>query len=115
MGYYTEYSLETDSTNQDEIIKDLRERYEGALYALDDSGNSCNSCKWYDNEEDMLAFSLGWPSTLFTLSGIGEEYPDLWKKYFKNGKIQRCKGEIVYPDFDESKLIVPKDTKGSLR
>jgi hypothetical protein len=115
MGYYTRYSLETDSANQEEIIADLREKYKGALFALTSSGDCSDESKWYDHETDMIAFSLGWPSTLFTLEGSGEEQPDFWKKHFKNGKIQRCKGVITYPDFDEGKLETLGKPKASLR
>jgi hypothetical protein len=67
-------------------------------------GEYRDSCKWYDHEADMLAFSKRFPDVLFELSGEGEEACDMWRKYFKNGKMQSCPAQITYEPFDESKL-----------
>lgn len=105
MGYYTYYSLEVLGTdNVDEIIDELREFSVGASYAIDNLGDSQGSEKWYDNEKDMKEFSKKHPEVLFKLKGDGEETDDNWVQYFKNGKTQFCMGEIVYKEFDESKL-----------
>lgn len=52
----------------------------------------------------MKAFSEKHPEALFELSGDGEESGDLWKQYWRNGKVQHCSGTIVYDEFDESKM-----------
>lgn len=60
--------------------------------------------KWYEHEKDILAISRRFPKILFILEGEGEDSGDIWKKYFKNGKIQVCKAKITFDEFDESKL-----------
>lgn len=61
-------------------------------------------CKWYDHNQDMMIISIRYPNILFVLNGIGEEYGDFWKKYYKNGGVQTCQAEISYDKFDEFKL-----------
>ena len=102
MGYYTTYTLRTTQgyDNQEEIEETL----------LEISGYSVefgckDSCKWYKHEQDMKELSKIYPETTFLLEGEGEESGDIWQKYFKNGKMQMCKAEIVFPAFDESKLV----------
>jgi hypothetical protein len=63
------------------------------------------SCKWYDYEKDMKAVSKKYPTTIFILEGEGEESGDIWKAYFLDGKMQKCKAKIIFDEFDESKLI----------
>lgn len=102
MGYYTQYSIQAPI----ELIKELREESEGAKYALDEEGGTEEDTKWYSHEEDMKKFSKKYPEQLFILEGIGEGSDDVWKKYFKNGKMQTCIAEVVwnYEEFDESKM-----------
>jgi hypothetical protein len=107
MGYYTVYKLniiDAQEWDRDEIIKVLRDGNDNAKIAFEEDGHGCDDLKWYAHEDDMKAFSKKYPKELFELTGEGEESGDLWKKYFRNGKMQICKGEIVYPEFDKSKL-----------
>lgn len=60
--------------------------------------------KWYEHEEDMAILSKKFPDVLFTLHGEGEDRDDMWDKHFRNGMMQECCADIVYPDFDETKL-----------
>lgn len=53
--------------------------------------------KWYEYEEDMRSFSTLYPDYTFELTGIGEEQEDIWRKFFKNGKMQGGQAEIVFP------------------
>ncbi|WP_010495024.1 hypothetical protein [Paenibacillus elgii] len=99
MGYYTRYEIEIapDSNEVRQAIEDD----DTLAYAI---GRCSDECKWYDHESDMRAFSERFPDVLFTLSGEGEDNGDLWRKYFRNGKMQHCPAQITYEPFDESKL-----------
>lgn len=90
--------------DEDYIINALLEKYEFANYALDKDGETKNSTKWYEHNENMLDISKEYPEWLFILSGAGEENGDLWKKYYLNGKVQVAKAIINYDDFDINKL-----------
>lgn len=96
MGYYTKYTLYAKS----EIIEDLCSENDNAAYALLDEQES----KWYDHERELREFSKKYPDELFILEGHGEEQGDDWKKYFRNGLMQMCKGEIVYEEFKPQNL-----------
>jgi len=62
------------------------------------------SCKWYEHEQDMVRLSSEFPQILFTLEGEGEDNHDIWKKYFKKGKIQICTATIIFEEFHETML-----------
>ena len=103
MGYYTKHELKVVEGDVD-LIRQLREESEGAQFSFDDDGETEESTKWYDHDKDMIEFSTKHPEALFELTGDGEESPDFWRTYYKNGKYQTCKGEIVYEKFDPKKL-----------
>ncbi len=102
MGCYTTYTLSTTQgyDNQEEIEEKLQEI---SGYSIEFGWN--DSCKWYEHEKHMKELSKIYPETTFLLEGEGEESEDIWRKYFKNGKKQVCKARIVFPAFDESKLV----------
>ena len=103
MGYYTSHYLKVIDGDE-MLIQALRKECDGAEYALDDDGESRESCKWYDHEKDIKSFSKKHPETLFELEGQGEDSGDMWKKYFKNGKMQNCRAKITYEPFQENLL-----------
>jgi hypothetical protein len=107
MGYYTRYSLVISGPANkapEEIISELREISYGAKYALEDSGDTREFAKWYDNDEDLRDFSKRYPDILFELHVEGEESEDIWKLYVQNGKSQRCEAIISFEPFDKDKL-----------
>lgn len=53
--------------------------------------------KWYDHEADMIALSKEYPNLVFVLEGVGEEFPDAWRKWFYNGVVEASYAEVVYP------------------
>ena len=95
MGYYTRFELAVISGGDNETDYEQAVKEQIDYYPFDDS------TKWYDFEKDMREVSKQHPSVLLELSGEGEENGDLWKAYFKDGKMQMCKAEIVYKNFDE--------------
>lgn len=99
MGYYTNYKL--GMTPDLPEVRGVIEDDDDLAYAI---GEDADSCKWYDHESDMRSLSKRFPDILFTLTGEGEEAGDLWRKYFKAGKMQSCPAQISYEPYDESKL-----------
>lgn len=107
MGYYTKYNL---------YLSGPQEATEKALTGLEAEGHTAGvnlfdvwrgdagSCKWYEHESEMKAVSILYPDVVFQLVGEGEEPGDLWHKYFKNGKMQKCLVQITYPPYDERLL-----------
>lgn len=71
---------------------------------IDFVNGDADTCSWYDHDVDMKWLSEKFPTVLFTLKGEGEESGDMWIKYYRNGKCQECRAEIVFAPFDESKL-----------
>ncbi len=100
MGYYTRYELEILDGN------DYVTEYESEISNLADY-NDCfsdESIKWYNYEEDMKKYSKKHPNTVFCVSGEGEDNVDIWKAYFKNGKMFKTKAIILFENFSEDKL-----------
>ncbi len=103
MGYYTRHELEIVKGDND-LIEAFREVSEGAQCAINGSGDSEESCKWYNHQDELKKFSLLHPEALFKLSGEGEEGGDIWCEYYQNGKMQLCKAKIVFDDFNAELL-----------
>ena len=112
MGYYTSYKLTIHEPSsyvgfitEKVVIEGFRKASDGANYSLTEDGNTAQSTKWYDHEEDLCRFSRMHPEIVFKLRGDGEESGDQWFLYVKNGKSQRCKAKITFEDYDEQKLV----------
>ena len=108
MGYYTNYTLEINADDSEkESLDELLNSEDFCDYSplqLFIDGEA-DSCKWYEYDQDMLRLSEMFPKTLFILHGIGEEYDDVWKHYFKNGKSKYISARLVFDDFNESELV----------
>lgn len=100
MGYYTRHELEVLQGDDDKTD------YKKEIGETTDYGSSIfeEDIKWSDHEDHMRKYSLKHPQTVFALKGEGEEAGDIWIEYYKNGKMQRCKAEIRFSDYDESLL-----------
>ena len=111
MGYYTTYTLTIKEGFTPQVGKDLDE----LLERYDASYPFCKRCyntydtrneyKWYEHEDDMKKISkeLG-EDVLLLLEGEGEEGMDVWRKYFRNGKIATYYPEIIWKEFSEEDL-----------
>lgn len=119
MGYYTDYTLsvyraekqddgnivmvstipeivESQIDEEIELMDVFREGNIKDAYYTNDT--------WYNHEKDMRLLSSKFPDFVFWLSGNGEINEDIWQKFFVAGKMQLCHAQIVYDDFDVSKL-----------
>jgi len=109
MGYCTSYELSIIEGNI--TINEIYDQwnmgkihFEGFDYAIDEDGMRIDDVKWYDHVDDMRVLSKLFPDVLFLLYGEGEDSGDVWKKYFKNGKMHNCSTFITFEEYDESQL-----------
>lgn len=112
MGYYTTHELEIKENRSELTYEEVRELTIRKLteldvidYALDENLESYDAVKWYEHKTNMAKLSTEVKDVLYMLSGEGEENCDMWKEYWINGMCHRCQAEIVYPEFDASKLV----------
>ena len=96
MGYYTYYDLQV--LNEDKIAPEEITKASHRLAEMmgDDPKSSeyddfrwisYDSMKWYDHEDHMQTLAYEFPNMLFALEGHGEEWGDMWIKYFQG---KRC-------------------------
>ena len=97
MGHYTKYELE--------YVWDAD--YGAVLTAINEVSGYENQfsdiCKWYCYEKDMRKVSLMFPGAEIMISGNGEESPDFWRAWFKDGKMKFSKGVVTYENPTEYK------------
>lgn len=108
MGYYTRHmlSIKGDSNNQiQNEIQEYIDANDDLAWALGEGfGEFGESTKWYDHEKDMRKLSSLYPNVIFILEGEGEESGDVWKEYYRNGKMQKCQAKLVFDEYDENHL-----------
>ena len=115
MGYSTYHKLSTKGATkeQDEkLLKMFEDSYDEYNKGWDWTVAEFNgvdigeSSKWYDSDKDMKELSSReeYKDVLFILEGKGDSNEDMWKAYFKNGKMQKVYAEFTLQDFDEYKL-----------
>lgn len=100
MGYYTDYTITTDSNTQ-ELESEMKKF--GFLDEYDE-GSWGGDAKWYDWSDDMTKLSKKFPDVLFTIEGRGEDPTDIWGYYYKDRK-SYIQTEVIihnYPDAPES-------------
>lgn len=99
MGYYTRHELtilgDVNYTIDHEIEISKLAEYSNCF---DDE------IKWYGCENDMKKYSKKHPELTFLIEGEGEDTGDVWKAYFKNGKMFKTKATMTFESYDESKL-----------
>lgn len=105
MGYYTDFEISIVETDRDIDHEELLHKiYNISSYQFSDDF-WLQSAKWYRHHEDMITLSKEYPTTVFQLSGDGEERGDNWRKYYKNGKSHRGEIIITYEKYDANKLV----------
>lgn len=128
MGYYTDFNLSVScATMKDGVFRETTiesaspercKELEDEIKKMDvfesvsvnpkcRYGGAWGNAKWYECASDMLALSARFPEFFFSLNGAGEEQGDLWNAYFFQGKMQECCAQIIWPEFDPSKLTSP--------
>ena len=57
--------------------------------------------KWYEEQEDMSAFSRQFPTAIFTVHCTGENPGDIWEHRYLNGRIQRREMGLFWGDWED--------------
>lgn len=110
MGYYTYHELKVIQPNTKEAklteFLDGGDHHHDAIGELSEYGDNLwdDSVKWYDREKDMSEYSKRYPDILFQIDGNGEEADDIWREYWKEGKVQHEDCQFVFGTYDETKL-----------
>lgn len=73
------------------------------------------SGKWYDHDADMLALSKLYPDEVFILRGVGEEFPDVWRTAYKDGKMYNSEPVITFPEIKVPGCTVKEYTMSTRR
>lgn len=102
MGYNTYYHIDVDIESSDDF-KETFEEISGYYPDYYDNTFYIDG-KWYDHEGDLKVISSRFPDKLITVKGYGEEQPDIWIGYFKNGQGYKVKVPIIFPEFQENLL-----------
>lgn len=97
MGYYTKYELEYVKNGDHGDVASAINTISGYNDPFGDS------CKWYYCHDDMRKVSLMFPGAEIMISGNGEEAPDFWRAWFKDGKMKYSKGVVTYAEPSEYK------------
>ncbi len=97
MGYYTKYELEYVKDGDYGAVAHAIKTVSGYSDPFNDT------CKWYGWEADMRKVSLMFPGVEIMISGIGEEAPDFWRAWVKDGKMKYSKGVVTYAEPSEYK------------
>lgn len=79
-----------------------------SFFGVNTDGTTTESCRWYEWASEVGALSKQFPYVLFQLEGEGEESGDLWRAYFRAGKVQKVKAIVTFPDLDFSKMGPPE-------
>ena len=107
MAYNTAYTLKTYKSDRhiSDILSQVKKSdFDEMFFAIDGDGRTNNKCAWYEHERDMIKLSILFPDIVFDLCGDGADPGDIWRKYFLNGKVQRCNAKITFDEFDSRKL-----------
>ena len=103
MGYYTTFSMTVDkdgdkiedwiASHPEDIFRDVFEYMDGGNWS------SLESAKWYECDTDMAELSALFPDVLFAVTGIGEDTGDVWRTWYREGKIlDKWIADIVIPE-----------------
>ena len=110
MGYYTYYTLNTNTSEDKEkeialwMMDNLdyfshlkRDYVENSHYPLE-VVVSGESMKWYDHQDDMRCVAAAFPDVKFKLYGEGEDREDTWVEYYWNTRFDTATAHIVWDE-----------------
>lgn len=108
MGYYTNYTLNTNTSEDKEreialwMIDNLeyfdhnkRSYVERSYYPLQALLGE-DSMKWYEHQNDMRKVAGAFPDVKFELYGEGEDREDTWVEYYWDTKFDISIARIVW-------------------
>lgn len=92
MGYLTQYTLswldaDVDPAAVCDAIYEVTGEEDWFEVRTSNSVRPGDRCKWYEHEDDVRTISALFPFALFRLDGNGEEAGDMWRKFFRAGKL----------------------------
>lgn len=111
MGYCTNYKLHTIPALKGSDIKVLDVDEFDHVWEPDELLSTPHElfdgdeCKWYDHDTDMLKVTKKHPGVVFILDGEGEESGDIWRNFYRDGKVLKWRPEINLPDFNEAEFV----------
>lgn len=120
MGHYTTYKGKVEGTGpiMDKFMDDAHsgDAFGDSNWSFplldftEEYINDGESMTWYEHEIHVLGVTMKYPNLLFTLEGEGEETGDIWKKYFRNGKMVEVRAVVTFPEVDLDKELPKDDT-----
>lgn len=66
-------------------------------------GNWTEELVWVEHEQELREFSKQFPTVVFTLT-VEDKYGDLYRDYYKNGRMYSVEGYVTFEEFDEDNL-----------
>ena len=79
------------TTKPEESDQEIREALSvlayGGFSPFADAEEPDYECKWHTNQIDAIKVSEMFPAVRFTVSGVGEEYDDVWSREYFGGRL----------------------------
>lgn len=100
MGYYTNFYISFDISNNPETVQQAIEDLSQCSFY----NGRTDQVKWHSWKEHCIRVSKDFPDIVINIEGEGKESGDHWKAYIKNGKIQISKAVVTFEEFNEGKL-----------
>lgn len=103
MGYNVEYRLIShDGATTQELLSFCKENYGEELVDLFSFGYVSSS--WISILDELSSLSKNFPTTVFAIHCMGDEFCDIWSVHFKNGLHSMDMAEIKFANFNEENL-----------
>ena len=91
MGYLTNYTIETPYDESED-----GKNYLKSISGYDWYGDTLDDAKWYHYGQHLKGASKEFPEVTFILSGVGEDFPDMWKIYRKGELEFHTEAKVSY-------------------